>query len=113
MYQQAIAWLHENVVDWISRESLAEIDTQNFHCAVGLRAEKLRRVERSILRDAACQIDRVPQVRLTRSAVLPRLPNLPANPNFRRRLKIVAAEYANSVQRLQLWRGGWIRESRS
>jgi len=31
-------------------------------------------------------------------AVLPRFSNFPANPNFRRRLKIVAAEDANRYQ---------------
>jgi hypothetical protein len=41
-------------------------------------------------------------VRLTRSAVFPRLSNFPADPNFRRRLKIVAAEYANGIKRLRL-----------
>jgi len=31
--------------------ALAEIDAQNSHCTVGLGAEKLRRVQRGILRD--------------------------------------------------------------
>src|SRR5712664_3578398 len=104
VYQQAVARLHHDVVHGIPCEGFAEIDAQNFHRTVGLRAKELRRVQRSVLRDPACQIDRIPQVRLPRSAVLPGLANFPANPNFGCGFKIVAAEDANSVKRLQFWR---------
>src|SRR6266446_7324394 len=39
--QQTVAGLEKNVVHWISRESFMKVDAQNFHVAVGLRAEKL------------------------------------------------------------------------
>src|SRR5216683_2667742 len=42
--QQTVAGLEENVVYWISRECFAKVDAQDFHIAVGLRAEKLRRI---------------------------------------------------------------------
>src|SRR5712692_7093401 len=104
VHQQAVARLHHDVVHGIPRKGFAEIDAQNFHRAVGLRAEELRGIERSILRDPSCQINRVPQVRLARSTILPRLANFTANPDFRRGLKIVTAEDANRIERLQLWR---------
>src|SRR6266852_1281813 len=64
----------------------------------------LRGIKRSVLRDSARQVDCVFQVRLTRGAVLPGHPNFPAHPNCRSRLKIVAAEYTNGVEPLQLRR---------
>src|SRR5882762_7519564 len=112
VHQQAVSRLHHHVVHGISRESFLEIDAQNFHRAVGLRSEELRGVQRSVLRDPACQIDRVPQVRLPRSAVLPGFPNFATNPDFRCRLKIVAAKDANGIKRLQLWSGGRVRQRR-
>ena len=112
MHQQTVTWLEHDVVDWIPGKSFAEINTQDFHVAIRQRAEKLNRVERSVLCDAACLIHHVSQVRLARSAILPGFSNFTANPNFRRWLEIVAAEYANGIKRLELGGRSRIRQSR-
>ena len=100
VYQQTVTRLNQYVVHRIPGKGFAEIDTEDFHRAVGLRAEKLRGIERSILRDPAGQIDRVLQVHLSRGTVFPWRSNFPADPDFRSRLKIEPAEHSHSVKRL-------------
>ncbi len=82
MDQQTIPRLKEIVVNWISRESFAEIDTQNFHRAVGLSAEELCGVQRGILCDPACQDTSRLSSALRRRCDTSRALELPRPPRF-------------------------------
>src|ERR1700722_6733784 len=71
-------------------------------------AEQLRRIKRRVWRGSASQKNSVAQMSLTGGSVRSRLVDLAAYPHFRRRLKIIAAEYPHRVQGLQGWSRCWV-----
>jgi hypothetical protein len=100
MYQNPIARLQKKIVDRISIERLTQIDAENPQSPIALGTKQLRRIEGCVRRDAARQVDRIPQMGLARGVVLPRRPNFSAYPYVRSGLKIETAKDPNRVEGL-------------
>src|SRR3974390_138022 len=112
MNQQAIARVQQNIVSFISLESLAEIDAEDSGCAVEFDSEQLRRVHGRIWSKAASQIDGIAKPGLTGRRIGSGRAHFPADPDGRSGLEIEPAEDSYSVEGRKLRSGLWSLDCR-
>src|SRR5260370_34360598 len=104
MHEDPVAWLNQDIIQWIAFQRVAQVYAEASRRAVRLPAEKLRGVQPYIWGYTSSLKNHIAQMLLSRRAITAWRANFAGDEHFGIRLKVESPEDAHRIKRFKLWR---------